>query len=71
LEQRLLVAQDPFLAGDHNHRHGAEQRKGAAIVSSLKTARPTADSACCMRLRLLRARRERPRMMNSRRPSRV
>jgi hypothetical protein len=32
LEQRLLVAQDPFLAGDHNHRHGAEQRKGRALV---------------------------------------
>src|ERR1700730_9153303 len=24
------MAQDPFLAGDHNHRHGAEQRKGSA-----------------------------------------
>jgi hypothetical protein len=28
LEERLLVAQDPFLAGDHNHRHSAEQGKG-------------------------------------------
>jgi hypothetical protein len=30
LEARLLAAQDAFLAGEHHHRHGAEQRIGGA-----------------------------------------
>ena len=30
LKARLLAAQDSFLAGDHHHRHGAEQRVSRA-----------------------------------------